>query len=269
VPKDEPPDPNENRSLPDQVRAARRSLIVVCGLCFAWSSAQFAIADFNINVAGISFDLKAASISAILAVALIYLAVRWGVEFAMLPRHLRRWPLAQLDFRMVLFIARFALLAIAAGALDRSLWTVVRMIASLAILAVVSAFFSFVLMFVTMPIRMWARARAGRHSAANAAFEAMVWAGFFAVCIAVMGMIGLGIASYRYTPLRDAIWPVPPDPVALSVFAFTLVAVFLSHWLLRPVISRLFAEHPGYYTERDSDGNLRIHLVRKEKEPLM
>lgn len=269
VPKDEPPDPYEDCSLSDPVRAARRSMMVVCGLCLAWSSAQFAITDPSIAVAGISVDVKDASIPVVLAAVLIYLTVRWWIEFAMMPRHVRRWPLAQLDFRMVQFTVRFSLLAVAAGALDRSLWTIVRIIASLALLAVVSAVFTVVLMFVTMPVRMWARARAGRHSSANAAIEAMLWAGLFAVCIAVVGIIGLGIASYRYAPLRDAIWPLPPNPIALSVFLLTLVAVFLSHWLLRPVTSRLFAERPGYYTERDPDGNLLVHIVGEEKKPLM
>lgn len=269
VPKDELPDPNINRSLPDPVRAARRSLALVCGLCLAWSSAQFAIADPRINVSGISVDLKVASIPIVFAVLLIYLTVRWGIEFAMMPRHVRRWPLAQLDFRMMLFIVRFSLLAVAAGALDRSLWTIIRMIASLSLLAVVSTLLSFILMFVTMPVRVWVRARAGRESAANAAFEAFFWSGLFAVCIAVVGTIGLGIASYRYGPLRDAIWPVPPNPVALSIFIFTLITVFLSHWSLRPVTRQLFAERPGYYTEHDPDGNMLIHTIDKEKEPLI
>jgi hypothetical protein len=170
---------------------------------------------------------------------------------------------------MVLVVARFSLLAITAGALDRSLWTVVRIVVALGLLAVVSAVLSVVLMFVTMPVRMRARSRANRNSAANAVFEAFLWAGLFAVCLTVVGIIGLGIASYRYEPLRSVIWLVPPDPVALSVFIFTLIVVFLSHWLLRPVKSRLFAERPSYYTERSPNGNLQIHFVQKEKEPLL
>jgi len=267
--KNEPPDPNADRSLSDSCRAARRNLVVVCGLCVAWSTAQFTLANPHIDVAGISVDLKDASIPLLLGILLVYLTVRWGFEFAMMPRHVRRWPLAQLDFRVVLVVARFSLLAITASALDRSLWTVVRVVAALGLLAVVSAVLSFVLIFVTMPIRVRARARANRLSAANAAFEAVFWAGLFAVCLTVAGIIGLGIASYHYEPLRRAIWPVPPDPVALSIFVFTLIAIFLSHWLLRPVLSRLFADRPSYYTERVPNGGLIVHPIQEEKEPLL
>ena len=265
VPKDEPPDPNVDRLLSDSVRTARRNLVAVCGICLAWSTAQFALANPPIDVAGISIALKDTSIPLLLGILLVYLTVRWGFEFAMMPRHVRRWPLAQLDFRMVLIVARFSLLAITAGALDRSLWTVVRIVVALGLLTVVSAALSYVLIFVTMPIRMRARARANRVSAASAAFEAVSWAGLFAVCLTVLGIIGLGIASYRYEPLRSAIWPVPPDPIVLSFFVFTLIVVFLSHWLLRPVISRIFAKRPSYYTERGADGELLITFLTNEK----
>jgi len=175
VSKNELPDPNVGRLLPDSVRVARRSLVAVCGVCLAWSTAQFAIANPRIDVAGIAVDLKDTSIPLLLGILLVYLTVRWGFEFAMMPRHVRRWPLARLDFRMVLVVARFSLLAITAGALDRSLWTVVRIVVALGLLAVVSAVLSVVLMFVTMPVRMRARSRANRNSAANAVFEAFLW----------------------------------------------------------------------------------------------
>ena len=252
-----------------RVRTARRNLVAVCGICLAWSTAQLALANPPIDVAGISVDLKDTSIPLLLGILLVYLTVRWGFEFAMMPRHVRRWPLAQLDFRMVLIVARFSLLAITAGALDRSLWTVVRIVVALGLLAVVSAVLSHGLMGVTMRVRMRARARANRVSAASAAFEADLWAGLFGVCLTVLGIIGLGIASYRYEPLRSAIWPVPPDPVALSFFVFTLIVVFLSHWLLRSVISRIFAERPSYYTERGADGELLITFLTPEKKPLL
>jgi len=270
VPKDDPPDPSAGRLLSEPVRAARRSLMAACGISLAWSTAQLTPANLRFDVAGVSVDLGSASIPLLLGAAILYLAVRWGLEFAMMPRHVRRWPLAQLDFRVVSVVSRFSLLAVAAGALDRSLLVVVGVVAAILILAVSSVVLSVVLIFVTMPIRMWARARANRLSAANAAMEAVFWAGLFAVCLVVAGVVGLGVASYRYGPLRDAVWKTaPPDPIALGVFLATLIAVFLSHWLLRPVVAKLFADRPSYYTERDPDGNLLIKHVEREREPLL
>lgn len=269
APEYEQPDPNENRSLTDPVRAARRMLVIVSGLCIAWSTAQFTITNHRIEIASVSLDFKDASIPIVLAVVLMYLAARWVIEFAMMPRHIRRWPLAQLDFKMVLTIAKFALLFLAAGALDRSLWTVLIVVFSIGLLAIGSIILSIPLLFVTMPVRMKARSKAARISAANAASEAVFWAGLFAVCITVLSVVGLGIASYYYAPWREAIWDVPPNPFALSLFVFILIGVFISHWLLLPLTNLLFAIKPSYYTERNSDGTLAYHFVNKNKDPLM
>ena len=139
----EPPDPNADRALPDSFRAARRSLVAMSAVCIAWSTAQFSIRDMSIDAVGVSIDLKNASVPLILGASLVYLTVRWAIEFAMMSRHLRRWPLAQLDFQVV--SARFALLAVTAGALDRSLRSVVVVAVLLSVLVLALALLSFIL----------------------------------------------------------------------------------------------------------------------------
>jgi hypothetical protein len=93
--------------------------------------------------------------------------------------------------------------------------------------------------------------------------------GIRTVCSAVVGTIAFGIASYRYAPLRDAVWNAPPNPIYLCIFVLTLNAAFLSHGLLRPVTNQLFAERHGYYTERKSNGGLRMHYVQEAKESIL
>lgn len=269
VPKQEPPDPNENRSLAEPVRTARRTLVIICALCIAWASAQFTIPDPKIDLGGVILDFKNASVPIILTVLLVYATIRWIMEFAMMPRHIRRWPLAQFDFRFLLRITRFALLALAAGAVDRSLWSIKIVILSIGILAIGIIILTVLLMFFTMPIRIWARSRAGKESVASAAFEAMFWAGLFAVCIMVISIISIAIASYYYVPLQEIIWVKIPNPITLSLFIFTLIGIFLSHWFLRPILDRIFAEQSGYYTERNSNGDPIIHSIIKKKEPLI
>jgi len=270
VPEIEPPDPNANRDLSESFRTARRSLVALCAVSLAWSTAQFSFGEVNIDAAGITVDLKNASIPFLLGMGLVYLTCRWAFEFAMMPRHVRRWPLARLDFRVVSVVARFSLLALTAAALDRSLRSVVIGAVLLAALAVALILVSSVLMFfVTMPIRMWARQRANKISAASAVEEGIVWGLVFGVCLTVAGVIVFAVASYRYEPLRVALWPVPPHPVALSVFMFTLIATFLSYWLLRPVTTRLFAERPRYRTERTEEGRLRVTFIDQEEESLL
>lgn len=268
-PEDEPADPNLDLTLPEPVRAARRNLVAVSGIAIAWATAQFVTTSSKIEIAGVSVEFNISSIPVLLAVAILYLMFRWGMEFAMMSRTLRRWPLAQMDFKIVSRISRFALLAVAAGAIDRSIWIIVKITGSLGLLALASLILSFALMFVTMPLRMWVRHRAKVYSAANTVFEAVYWAGLFAVFLSIASFIAFGIASYTLAPLREAIWKSPPNPVALSIFVLTLTIVFLSHWLLRPITCKLFVERPGYTTTRGPDGRLVYSWKAPEKKPLL
>ena len=269
VPEVEPPDPAADRFLSEPYRNARRSLVAVCGVCLAWSTAQFNLGEFKFDAAGVTVNLRDASVPLLLGAGLVYLTGRWTMEFAMMPRHVRRWPLAQLDFRGVALLARLALLALTAGALDRSLRSVAGVVALLAVLALVLAVLTTILMFVTMPVRIWARERAGAQSAASASGEAVTWAVIFGLFLTIIGTIALGVAVYRYEPLRAIIWPVPPNPIALAVFLFTLIATFVSPWLLRPITLRLFAERPPYRTERTPDGRLIVTVVPPSNDPLL
>lgn len=268
-PETEPPDPNSNRALSEPYRSARRGLLALCAVCIAWSAAQFGLGELTVEGAGVVVDLKDASVPLLLGTALTYLTGRWVMEYAMMSRHVRRWRLAQLDFRTVSAVSRFSMLALAAGALDRSLRSVTAIVILLAVLALLTGVLTTALMLITMPVRMWARERAGRVSAASASYEAVVWALVFAVSLIVIGTIAVAVASYRYEPLRLAVWPVPPNPIALAVFVVTLNAVFLSHWLLQPLLSRLFGERPAYRTSRTEDGRLIYSWPNEPREPLL
>jgi len=268
-PEVELPDPNAERELTDAFRSARRTLVAVCAVSIAWSTAQFGLGQISFDAVGVTVDLKTASMPLLLGAAVLYLTGRWMIEFAMMSRRVRRWPLAQLDFRFVLALIRIALLAVAAGALQQSLWTIVLVVGSIASIAIVASLLAGVLGFMAMPVRMWARSRANADSPANAAVEALVWGVVFAAASTVAGTIALAVASYRYDPLRQWLWTVPPDPIAFSMFMLTLNAVFLSHWLLRPVTSRLFAQRPGYRTHRNEEGHLVFTFKTEEREPLL
>lgn len=269
VPKEELPDPNEERNLSDSYRAARRSLVAICGLSLGWSTAQFTPSNLQLAIGGMSLDLGNASVPLIIAAVLLYLTARWMLEFAMMPRHIRRWRLAQLDFRFILNVTKFSLLMLAAASLERSIKIAAVVIASLMAITFVSLILGILLMFVTIPIRMWARSRAhARISAANSVGEGLAWAIFFSICLTAVGILSFAIASY-HEPLRSAFWGSPPDPLALSTFIATLVLVFLSPLMLNHTISRLFAERPTYYTERGPNGELRITFFKQEREPIL
>lgn len=256
VSEEEPPDPNTGKSLSDKYREARRNLVLLATICIAWSGAQFTTANPTLELAKVSLCFDSASIPVVLCLFLVYLCYRWVFEYSIMDRDTRRWHPAQIDFRVVSILARFAFLSVCAGALERSFWTIIILLGMLGVLTLCVVVLSFLLMLVTMPIRIWARERAGRTSVANATFEALVWATLFAILLTVVGMVALGVMSYHYQPISSILWTTPPSIVAYTAFIAVSVFVFLSHWLLRPYLSLLFAERPSYRTYRDENGRL-------------
>lgn len=228
----------------------------------------FSVTGADLEVAKISVDVKSASIPLVLGATPVYLTLRWVHEFAMMPRHVRRWPLAQLDFRFVIGIIRFSLVGVAAGALNRSIWIPLAIFAVLSGIAFVATILSVLMAFVTLPLRFRARKRTGRLSAANAVTEGIAWAVFLAACLTIVTIVITGIASYNYQPLR-ALWPAPPNPFALTAFVLSIAVVTASYLFVGRVMARLFARRPCYRTARGDDGKLQITFIAVEKEPLL
>jgi hypothetical protein len=269
VPEEEPPDPAKDRALTDAYRRARQTLVATCALCIGWSTAQFGLVNRDVSVGGVSIDISTASIPVLLSVAFAYFSLRWIVEFGMMPRNVRRWRLAQLDFRLVLALSRVTILVLAAGAIERSSTNLFAVGVMFLILFFCVAVLTVLLMFLTMPVRVIARRRAERESAANAAYEALFWAGFFAVCLTVVGAVVAALLSYRYDSIRVVIWRGVPHPLSLAFFTIIVIAIFLSHWLFRPIMIALFAKRPNYRTKRTLDGCLIVNWVSEKEEPLL
>ncbi|MCD6048869.1 MAG: hypothetical protein K0Q55_272 [Verrucomicrobia bacterium] len=269
APETEPPDPNADRALSESLRSARRTLMAWCAVCLAWSTAQFTLEELNIDAAGLSINLKNASIPLLLGLGLIYLTARWIIEFAMMPRHVRRWPLARIDFKLTFAAARFSILAVTAGALNRSVQSILAIIGCLCILGLVFGLLTLVLMLVTTPIRLRARRKAKRESMTNAVGEAFVWSTVFALFLTATGTAVFAYSSYKYEAVRAMVWTQPPEPIAFTVFVLTLIAVFLSVWFFEPLQNKLFGERPGYFTKRSEDGRLIYTFDNKPDEPIL
>ena len=104
-------------------RNARRNTSILCGISLAWSTAQFEFKSLSFGPID-SVDLSSASIPLVLACGILYVLTRCIIEFAMQPIDVRRWNLAQIDFKITVYLVRIALLFLAAGGLYRSVKTI-------------------------------------------------------------------------------------------------------------------------------------------------
>lgn len=249
--------------ITDAYRSAKRDTSVLCAIGLAWSAAQFELKSLNLGPAG-SVDLSTASIPLILACGIAYTMARYTIEYAMQPDEVRRWRLAQADFKLSVFLVRATLVMLAAGGLNRSVETLAYVALAALILLGGSALLLFLGTLAVMPLLIFIRARQGRHSVASRAIEATAWAELIVVVVLVALLVALGVASLRYEPLR-ALWTVSPSPVAVGVFVAAIVGVVISLYLQRAWYAKLFASPPPFSTTKLPDGRSAITFGEQER----
>jgi hypothetical protein len=228
--------------ITDAYRKARRTTSIFCGISLAWSAAQLDVKSLDIGTAG-KIDLSGASIPAIFTCVIIYIMVRCTLEFMMQPNEIRRWNLAQIDYKITLNLVRLSLLVIAAATAVRSIETVIGV--TVAALALIIGYFVLVLILITvlMPLRMFIRSRQGRVSAASSAIEATYWSMFIVAICYLLFFIALVFASIKQLPLIKLL-PNIPNQVSTTYFAITAILIAVSFFYEGIMQKKIFAFEP-------------------------
>lgn len=228
--------------IADAYRKARRNTSIFCGIGLAWSAAQFDLKTLTIGTAG-KVDISNASIPVILACLIIFAMGRCTIEFMMQPKEVRRWKLAQVDFKITLNLLRLSLLTIAASSASRSLETVAGV--TLAALTFLLGYFVLVFIgtMILMPIRMFIRSLQGRISAASSAIEAVNWSMFIVALIYVFLFIFLGLSVFEKIPILNKLPPIPHQ-ISTIIFAVTAVIIVLSFLYEKVFLNLVFAFEP-------------------------
>lgn len=255
---------NMSFQISEGYRAARRTTSILCAIALAWVAAQFDFKTVSLGYLG-GVDLSQASISLVLFCAIAYTSVRLVFEYAMQSVEIRRWKFAQADFELSVFLIRAAILMLAASGLDRSIETVLYI--ALAVLAVLvgSEIFIGVVGFALMPLLIYIRLRQGRTSIASRAIESFAWAELIVYIALVAMLIGIGVASLQYEPLRS-LWSVPPSPTALGIFILASVAMVVSRKTMHVWCRRLFATPPVCIEHRLPDGVIQVTFPLKTQD---
>ncbi len=251
--------------ISDGYRHARRTTSILCAVALAWAAAQVDFKSLNFGPAG-SVDLSNASLPLILACAIAFAITRCTIEFAMQPESVRRWPLAQADFNLTVFIVRAAALILGAGGLYRSVETVLAVALVVLIILVASVLLIGAGTLALTPLMISIRARQGRQSPGGspiwAIMEAEGWAALVTVVLLSVLFVALGVASLQYKPLLS-LWTAPPTPTAVVVFVLTGIAVVISVYVQSIWTRALFLEEAPFTTERLPDGTIGLSFRKQ------
>ena len=228
--------------ITDAYRKARRNTSIFCGISLAWSAAQFDLKTLTIGTAG-KVDISNASIPIIIACLIIFAMSRCTIEFMMQPKEVRRWELAQIDYKITLNLLRLSLLTIAASSASRSLETVVGV--TLAAITFLLGYFVLVFIgtMILMPIRMFIRSLQGRISAASSASEAIAWSIFIVAFIYVFLFLSLGLSVFEKIPILNKLPPIPHQ-VSTIIFAAMAIIIIVSFLYESVFLNLVFAFEP-------------------------
>lgn len=250
--------------LSDAYRRARRITATLCAVALAWATAQFDFNALSLGPGG-SLDLSGASVPLVLLVGLIYATTRCTIEFAMQSEGVRGWRLAQLDFKLTVWLVRAAALMLGAGAMYRSIETVLVV----AFMVVVSLSAAFLLIwggvFALAPLMIRLRARRGSRDASPiwAILEAEGWATLITVVVICFAFAALGFGFLLYGPLR-ALWTTPPTITAATVFVLTSIAVVLSVYFQPKWFQGIFVDERAPKMKRLPDGTIAVTFPKTE-----
>jgi hypothetical protein len=250
--------------ITDAYRRARRNTSVLCGIGLAWSAAQFELKELNFGSAG-SVDISHASVPLMLACGIVYTLIRCIIEYAMQSDDVRRWRLAQIDFKITVFLVRATLLILAASGLYRSVKTIVYIVVAALLLLVITVFLIFVGMLVLTPLMIRIRSHQGRCSVAARVFEALSWSELIIVVLLAAALAVSGVASLRYEPLRS-MWTVAPSPFAVAIFVVTAIVMVISIYVQRIWYKKLFAFQDTCIMTKRPDGTIGVSFVDKQKD---
>ena len=248
--------------ISDAYRASRRNVSVFSGIALAWAAAQFDITKATLPLAG-DVAVSQYSIPILLAVAIAYLMVRCTIEFMMQPVAVRRWALAQYDYRLTLVLAAISIPLLAASGISRSITTVSLVVVIGILLAVAYAVTTFLLTMIIMPIYLSIRSKRVKHpSIAGAAIVstnyALALAGLF--LMATIFFAGFPVLSwgYRFVGLSQ-----PPATLTVMVFLLSCALFTIGCFLAHEFLKKVFAFQPPYTTKLDkrADGTIGVSLI--------
>jgi len=253
--------------ITDAYRKARRNTAIFCGIGLAWSAAQFDLKSLDTSTVGI-VNISGASIPAIIACLIIYTIVQCTIEFMMQPDEIRRWRLAQVDYKITLNLVRVSLLALAASTVSRSIGTVVGVaLGSLAIIIVYGAL-AVLLTFIIMPIRVRIRSHKGRVSAASAAIESASWSIFIVSTIYVLFLIIVGLSPLMQLPIIN-LFPTGKNQASALFFNITAFLIAVSIFIEVIANKKLYAFEPRTIVEESKfpDGTIGVTFRDNPKHP--
>lgn len=257
-----------NNELSDAYRKSRSGVSVLSGVAVAWAAAQFEFSSVKLPVLG-DVVLTHYAVPIFLSVSIAYSMMRCTTEFIMQTNEVRRWSMAQFDYKITLIAACVSILLLAASGVSRSINTVFVVTAVGILLFVAYWVVIFIITIALTSIILSLRLRKKPHtSTVGGVLTSMAYATLFSI-LGIVGTIAIGgsnllLKGYDYFGLSDT-----PNPVAVTVFLFTALLFAAGCFFYDKLIKKVFAFEPLYNvkTKKREDGTILVAFDKNDKAP--
>jgi hypothetical protein len=152
---------------------------------------------------------------------------------------------------------RATILMLAGGGIYRSVETVAYVAVAVLLILCASGLLLAAGVFAISPILLWLKPPKG--SPVGRIFEAEWWSMLIVGFLLVTSLVGFGVASLQFEPLRS-LWTVAPSPTAVAIFVVVAIVVVISVFSQSALYRKLFAYEPPYVERKLPDGTIEITL---------
>ncbi|NWO06750.1 MAG: hypothetical protein HLX50_13970 [Alteromonadaceae bacterium] len=246
-------------------RTARRNTSLLCGVSMAWAGAQLNFGSLSIGPLG-KVDLNSASIPLVLSILLVYLMSRCTIEYMMQENEVRRWKLAQLDYKLTFLIFRFSLLVLVFSLFSRSLEMVFLLL--LSVFAVFASFFAVLLslFFAIVFVRSFVSGKRGVQFSASGVVDSFFWSALIVSALYIILFIISAFSSF--SPFLIFI-ENDVSNVDLAVVSAVCIFMMLTFLFESRFLNVIFAIEPKIVVRRykDNEGREIMAFEDNPKHP--
>jgi hypothetical protein len=243
--------------LSEAYRKSRSRISILCGIGLAWAAAQFEFKKLSLVGVG-ELDISGASAPLVFSLCILYSFIRCSTEYAIQPKEVRRWSLAQFDYKLSLNLVRFSVLLISASAICRSLETSLYVTFAAILYVVSSTACVAVGTFLFTPIFIFIRKRQGRTSTVARVREGEYLSQLLFIPASILIIPNSILRIAAYSPI-DSLPKIDSNYMGLIVFTTISIIILLSVIYEEAALYRIFSllekdRKTGVVTIYDSDG---------------
>jgi hypothetical protein len=250
---------NPKLELSDAYRKSRGTVSILSGIAVAWAAAQFNFTTVKLPMLG-DATLSGYGIPLILASCIVYAVTRSTIEFMMQSVDVRRWKLAQFDYKITHVVSTTSILFLSASGVTRSLHTILAIVGIGLFLAAGFFIGCFVLTIALIPIILFFRKKKRPNpSVASAVFSALSY-GSIISGLGIIALIAIGgsnvlFRGYEYFGLTET-----PNSISVLVFLFTAIVFVLGCFKHHVLLQKVFAFEPPFTveTKKREDGTTLV-----------